>query len=80
MERYAVTSLSLTGHYDQLIQRSVHLQPKLLTPEVNISDQNARKPFRRKVDLSNYRLYTTPLVTINELEEWVEKTIKTTPW
>ncbi len=74
-----MTSLNLTGLHEQLLQRSVHLQPRL-QPQPDEVDSNGVRQYKRKVDLGSYRVYTAPLVTFSQLRAWLEERIRTTPW
>ncbi|KAH9287078.1 E3 ubiquitin-protein ligase UPL3 [Echinococcus granulosus] len=80
-ERYPLALPNLGGSYEQLVQRSIYLQPKLRGISRTQSPSMAgRQIHSRKVDLSNYRIYTAPLVTFHQLRNWLQEKTDNSPW
>uniref|UniRef100_A0A5K3EG23 TENS3 n=1 Tax=Mesocestoides corti TaxID=53468 RepID=A0A5K3EG23_MESCO len=80
-ERYPVTSPNLTGPYEQLVQRSIQLKPKLQSnTETQALQIGGNYAYQRKIDLSRYRIYAAPLVTFDQLRNWIVEKINTAPW
>ncbi|VDM31369.1 unnamed protein product [Hydatigera taeniaeformis] len=80
-ERYSLALPNFGESYEQLVQRSIYLQPKLQDSlRAQAPSTICRQVHQRKVDLSNYRIYTAPLVTFQQLRNWLLDKIDHSPW
>ncbi|KAL5111802.1 E3 ubiquitin-protein ligase hecd-1 [Taenia crassiceps] len=80
-ERFPSALPNFGESYEQLVQRSIYLQPKLRDNSRNRSPSMLGKQLHlRKVDLSSYRIFTAPLVTFHQLRNWLQEKIDNSPW